>query len=124
MTCWPNTEIPKSQGNAFDWRSNYALTPTKFAADPQHRTLIYSRWCQTEMTIPFATYRKERGDDVKPRRKPTTLVTAYLTQPMPGLSKHAQKALQVPAGRIGVSLPGSADLSRIPDIPKAKRSSK
>lgn len=69
MSLWPYTTTPKSQGNAFDWRTTYALVPTKFAADPSHRTPLYSKWCQTEMSVPWPKYRKAREAEAKKERR-------------------------------------------------------
>lgn len=101
MTLWPNTTTVKSQGNAFDWRSNYMLQPTKFAADPAHRTPLFSKWMQTEMTVPWPKYRDARNGEAKKERR-----------------VHA-----MPAKVSSISLE-PRNVSRISDIPKAKRSSK
>lgn len=99
MSLWPFTTTPKSQGNAFDWRSAYASLPTQFAADPMHRTPLYSKWCQTGMTVPWPQYRDKHEDKAKLERR---------VHAMPKSSIALQKS----------------NPSRIPDIPKAKRSSK
>jgi hypothetical protein len=61
---------------------------------------------------------------MKAARHASTAITAFATKSMPGLSQAAQTALRVPAKRQGITLPGSACLSRIPEIPKAQRSAK
>lgn len=53
----------------FNWQKLYALRPTVFAADPHHRTPLYAKWCQTEMTIPWPKYRKERESEAKKERR-------------------------------------------------------
>lgn len=98
MSFWPD-KTPKSTGNAFDWHNNYALTPTKFAADQGHRTPLYSKWCTTNMTVPWEKYRAEREGEAKLERR-----------------VHA-----MPKSTISIE---PSNVSRIKDIPKAKRSSK
>ena len=50
MTCWPDTDIPKSHHNAFDWRSTYALQ-------------------QTGMSVPWEKYRDKHEDKAKLERR-------------------------------------------------------
>lgn len=58
----------------------------------------------------------------KTRRKPERAVTtAWMTEPMPGLSAKAQKQLMVPTARVTVVLEGS-NVARVPVIPQAQRS--
>lgn len=85
--------------NPFNWKQNYALTPTKFAADQGHRTPLYSKWCTTNMTVPWEKYRAEREGEAKLERR---------VHAMPKSSITMQKA----------------NASRIPVIPQAKRSRK
>lgn len=92
--------------------------------------------CGNEQTWECGTPRSQSNafdwktaiDAKKPVKKKTKksranpkLVNAFLTAPMPELSAKAKKALMVPANRIGVTLPGSGDPSRIPAIPQAYR---
>lgn len=55
------------------------------------------------------------------KRKERAVTTAWMTEPMPGLSAKAQKQLMVPTARVTVVLEGS-NVARIPIIPKAQRS--
>ena len=58
----------------------------------------------------------------KTRRKPERAVTtAWMTEPISGLSAKAQKQLMVPTARVTVVLEGS-NVARVPVIPKAQRS--
>lgn len=93
MTSFWTDKTPRSQGDAFNWRSNYMLQPTKFAADPAHRTPLYSKWMQTEMTEPWEKYRDERQDKAKLERR---------VHAMPKSSIKMQKAS---ASRIPVTAP-------------------
>ena len=67
----------------------------------------------------------EAQQPIKPKKKKRKAApkvrTAYLTAPMPDLSDKAKQSLMVPVNRIGVTLPGSPCLSRIPAIPNAYR---
>lgn len=95
-TYWPGTKTPKSTGNAFDLS---LARPSGF----------------------------DTGAEKSKAKRLNVEVAAETCQafaPMPGLSIKAQKALRVPKNRTTVALTGSACVSRIPDIPKAKRSSK
>lgn len=58
----------------------------------------------------------------KTRRKPERAVTtAWMTEPMSGLSERAKKELMVPTARVSVVLEGST-VARIRVIPQAQRS--
>jgi len=92
---------PRSQGNAFDWRSNYKLNPTKFSADVHHRTPLYAKWCQTGMSVPWDKYRATREVEAKKERR-----------------VHA-----LPAKVSSISIE-PRNVSRISDIPKSQRSRK
>lgn len=83
----------------FNWRATYANKQTQFAAAPSHRTPLYSKWCQTGMTVPWPQYRDKHTDKAKLERR---------VYAMPKSSIALQKS----------------NPSRIPDIPKAQRSSK
>lgn len=79
--------------NPFDWRKNYALKPTKFAADPHHRTPLYSKWCQTGMTVPWDKYRKAHDQEAKLERRtygvpgPSITITAAETSRIPAIAQ-------------------------------------
>ena len=47
--------------------------------------------------------------------------TAWMTEPMSGLSERAKKELMVPTARVTVVLEGS-NVARVPVIPQAQRS--
>ena len=87
------------QSSPFNWRATCANVPTQFAADPMHRTPLYSKWCQTGMTVPWPQYRDKHEDKAKLERR---------VHAMPKSSIALQKA----------------NASRIPVIPQAKRSRK
>lgn len=55
--------------NPFNWKQASAARPTQFAADPNYRTPLYSKWRQTAMTIPWEQYRDERDDEAKLERR-------------------------------------------------------
>lgn len=94
MKTWPD-KTPKSTGNAFD-RSLAKPSGFDTGAEKAKAARLAAADVSTDTCQSFA--------------------------PMPGLSVKAQKALRVPKNRTTVALTGSACLSRIPDIPKAKRS--
>ncbi len=83
----------------FNWRAAYANKQTQFAADQGHRTPLYSKWCSTNMTVPWEKYRAEREGEAKLERR-----------------VHA-----MPKSTISIE---PRNVSRIKDIPQAKRSSK
>ena len=95
MSYWPD-KTPKSTGNAFDLS---LARPSGFDTGAEKS--------------------KAKRLNVE-----TSTETCQAFAPMPGLSEKAQRALRVPKNRTTVALDGSACVSRIPDIPKAKRSSK
>ena len=61
MQYWPGTNIPKSKGNAFDWRAtNSQITNTKEFKLSQHSTLV-NAGNGTEKKRTFTIYSKAKA---------------------------------------------------------------